>query len=516
MDPVDKRAQIGRITLKKIRFGLMYIIILLLLFGGGQGRLLVYAGETIERTIGGTVEEGEKAYIFVDSNHAYEGMNAAFSKGYLPTVQEGKVHITVPFVVSGEMKGNAVAVSVDLGDSTSAPFVFKNYEKKIDKKVYTFESEEIAVYLFQCEIDLLENPAGGQYPVILRALGYDTGGKEVTMSCTVYVKVEGSDPVNETENDGATGADPGEEAADSVGEVTSAGSTAGQDEILHGPRFMISSDNVSGTRIQAGEEPLLEAEFVNKSSNYTVYNLKVTVSSNDENLLLKSGSYYEASISPGGSFTVSDEIDIALNTEQGTKILTYQFVYEDKNGTSYTDTLEIRFVVYQSVKAKLKGFELAETVTATETLLVDMQLANESRAPVYNVEVSLAGEGLKPAGDIFLGNIEAGSAVEGSMKLYISGLGEGDSYGATKGIITVRYEDAYGTAYEETYDCSTNIQEPQIVTFQMEEEVQETNQWWISIIVVVIMLLITVNVLLFFKVRHLAKEGKVYESPDAE
>lgn len=504
------------IQLQEKRIRLICFSIILLLCGIGQDRLFAKAGEDTESV--GKVEE--KVHLRVDNQNTYEGMNAAFSKGYLPNIQNNKAEIIVPFVADGRIKNSTLTASVDLGDSATAPFVFKKYEKTIKKKVYTFGKKEVEAYVFRCKIDILEEPGTGQYPVTLHVSGFDAAGNEITLSCMVYIKVEGTgvsnvSPVEPAEwvEDETNKTEEGEAVNNYGSDVETA--PAEIEQVLHGPRFMIASDNVSGTKMQAGEKLELAAEFVNKSSKYDAYNLKITVSSNDENLLLKTSSYYEATVSQGGSFSVLDEIDIAKNTEQGTKILTYQLVYEDKNGKSYTDTAEVRFVVYQSVNAELKAFQLAETVTATETVLVNMQLVNESRAPIYNVSVSLEGEGLKPSGEVFFGNMEAGSAVEGSMKLFISALGEGESYGATNGIVTIRYEDAYGEAYSKTYDCNTNILKPQIVSLQLEEEKEETNQWWISVVIMVILFLLLVNVICFLKIRHMRREEKGYESQNA-
>ncbi len=44
---------------------------------------------------------------------------------------------------------------------------------------------------------------------------------------------------------------------------------------------------------------------------------------------------------------------------------------------------------------------------------------NLGRDKLYNAKVRLEATGLSPSGTVFLGNIEAGTAAEGSMKIYV-------------------------------------------------------------------------------------------------
>lgn len=140
---------------------------------------------------------------------------------------------------------------------------------------------------------------------------------------------------------------------------------------------------------------------------------------------------------------------------------------------------------------ELEAEDIPVTVYASDTVELSMKALNLSRTGVYNVRIRLEGTGLFPTEEIFIGNMEAGTESEGTMRVYVgtrtmeavgqeTGENDVDKYGETEGIITLLYEDTAGEVYEETKEYRTEIRKPQIVSLKVEEE-KEANSWWISV-----------------------------------
>ena len=120
---------------------------------------------------------------------------------------------------------------------------------------------------------------------------------------------------------------------------------------------------------------------------------------------------------------------------------------------------------------------------------VSMQVINLGRSMAYNVRVELLVPGLLPSGLAFVGNMEAGTAADARMDVFVGtkDMSEGyegsDKYGFTSGTLTLIYEDKNGQEFRDGLDIYTNINEPVIGSNTNEPEARPdtASQWWISI-----------------------------------
>ncbi|MCD7833601.1 MAG: hypothetical protein LUH00_06410, partial [Lachnospiraceae bacterium] len=83
------------------------------------------------------------------------------------------------------------------------------------------------------------------------------------------------------------------------------------------------------------------------------------------------------------------------------------------------------------------------------------------------------------------------------------------AYGSTTGLLTITWEDAYGTVYTETQEFTTTIAAPQVVELSVEAEEESTsNQWWaVTIVILILFFLILIAVL----VRKLTRKRRQME-----
>lgn len=140
-------------------------------------------------------EEPEgSVFLGIDTLHIYENMDSSYSQGYIPRVEDGVVHLVVPFLASGPLKRDCLTVELDMGEN--APFVYANYRKEVIKEEYRFDdaTESVGVYLFRCDIALESDRKNGKYPVTVKAVGYSEMGRRAELASRIFITVtDGTD-----------------------------------------------------------------------------------------------------------------------------------------------------------------------------------------------------------------------------------------------------------------------------------------------------------------------------------
>lgn len=512
----DERG-VGEKMKKKKWFAAALAAYLVMQLPGGK----VYAGEQNIST--GTVQDTEdmeeNVYLGLDTVHIYENMNASFAQGYIPIIEENVVHLTVPFVSTGELRENKITVDLDLG--TQAPFVYASYQTQVEKQTVTFEEQQVETYLYQCDIRLEQNRMNGTYPVVVKAAGYDSRGRTVKLESRVFVTVtDGKDPSEKEEGTEEPSSEENGEAGnlpEDIQEGTALNISEGdlgsvQEEIIHQPRIILESNSLNRDNILAGGEKELKLTFKNSSKEEKIFNLKITGKAGEDVLILGTGSFYFETVAPQETIELTTMVFASPAAEQKSIPVEFSFEYENDKGTAYTGTEQISVDVRQSVQMVMEGFDLPKEVYSLENITAGLQVRNVGRAPVYNVQVDLSAEGLFPVQSIFAGNLEAGAFSDGSMKIYVGNRNmesaeqepEGsdkEKYGSVTGKLVLTYEDAFGQTYTQEQEIATVIQKPRITELKVEKEVKETNQWWLVSLAAAVLLFGSIVAVLGWKLK---------------
>lgn len=141
--------------------------------------------------------ESDQVYLDIDTAHAYENMETSYSQGYIPKVENGTVHIVVPFLSSGPLKNGCLSVELDMEEN--APFVYANYRKEVQGSEFRFGemTDPVYAYVFFCDIALEKDRRNGKYPVTVRAVGYSESGWRAELSSWIFITVtDGTDAPN--------------------------------------------------------------------------------------------------------------------------------------------------------------------------------------------------------------------------------------------------------------------------------------------------------------------------------
>lgn len=326
------------------------------------------------------------------------------------------------------------------------------------------------------------------------------------------------------EADEPTGGQEGNATEPSVPSLGLDGSTAGQNpageaEVSHQPRLLVTS-RLAENALKAGSTMHWTVTVKNCSKTEAIENMKVTLTAESQDIVLEKNSWYFEKTGEGKTLDLSQNITVGKKAAEEPVMLQFQFEYEDKQGNGYTCTESVRLPVRQEQQAELVNLSFPESAYASDTEPFTFQVYNTGLATLYNVRVRLAGTGLFPTRDLFLGNMEAGASEDGEIPVFIGTLdmdengeasGEGEKYGETSATVLFSYEDEQGEVKEQTMEVHTEIREPRQVQLKVEEEPPQTNQWWISSIVLAVLVLLSTIVWLYLRMKHFKKRVELYE-----
>lgn len=141
----------------------------------------------------------------------------------------------------------------------------------------------------------------------------------------------------------------------------------------------------------------------------------------------------------------------------------------------------------------------------------------------------------------FLGNVDAGTASEGTIRVYVKGStgnkssksqsvaeagslsdnvsdisDENDTTSQNTSIspdqitgkLILIYEDSTGNSYQTAVDFSSEIKESQIQSLKVEDSQEETNSWWYSIFAILAVLFL---IIVLFLMSRLHKKSVLLE-----
>lgn len=484
----------------------------------------------------------EKVHLGIDNRHRYEGMEQSFADGYQPEIRDGKLYLTVPFTASGALQNECLTVDLIFAEKENAPFVFKNYQKDVKLHSYRLldgimtpqetdtkgtsgndltatevpggiaNQDGIAspagrqdAYCYTCEVPLQENATPGQYSVTVRAWGYTMDGERVNLDCQIFVRIPEPEPVAGSKHNGSGG------GAGGGGGYSGGEGGEAAEEILHQPKLLLETCSLSGVSLKAGVEEPMKVQFRNRSETQTIYNLKVTASTDTKAVQPLRNSWYFSSVAPGEMVAIEDGVKVAMATEDTSAVLSFDFEYEDKKGTAVSGKESMPLLIGQPTEVELHNAAFPAVLYATDTQEFSIQALNLSRVPVYNVRIKLSGTGLFPTEDVFIGNMDAGTEGNGAMQVYVgtktmqaigddSGTEDVEKYGPVNGTITLQYEDASGETHTQTETFQSEIKKPKVLSLEA-DDTQETNAWWISIFAAVGAGMLLVIVVLALRLR---------------
>lgn len=399
----------------------------------------------------------EPVRLSIDSQNVYESMDKSFSQGYSPTVADGKALIVLPVISTGEVTGNTLTASADLGTTSDSPFVYRNYKKAVTGSDHLF--------LVHFELSLQSERNNGVYPVTITLTGVSSDGESVTQSFTVYVTItDGIDP---------------SAAAEERNPVSQ-------------PNIIVAGHSISPSPLEAGDKFTATVTLKNLSSTQSVQNMLVTVGCDNADwiLLNETNVFFIDGLAAGSAFDIEVSYKTDIETAAGQYGISLNIVYDNKDAQTLSGSGDFQVEIGQAVSMELETSDIPASVNAGDTISLSFSVLNLSRDKVYNVRCIVEAAGFVPSGTAFIGNMEAGTKATSETEVFIGtinsteGYEDAERYGYTKGTVTLVYEDGTGTEYNQVFEFTTKINEPVITSStKTEDEPSMQSQWWISVII---------------------------------
>ena len=438
-------------------------------------------------------EAVRRVKLTIDNQNIYKDMEKSYSQGYVPSISGGYATVVLPLLCDGELKDDELRASVNLGDTGSSPFVGKNYEKTISLGNHEVNGGKKTVkgYCVSFSLQLKADRYNGTYPVLVRISAVDKAYEDVTGDFTVFVTItDGKDP----------NAVPTPEPVK-------------EEEVVLGPKILVQSCEASSLeegaepgKINAGDRIQVKITLENTSKTEGVENMTVTVGSPGDGFLFTGAadSTFIGTLAAGGTAELIRTYTVKPETPAGQYEIPVSFDFAYGKGMTGSGSGTARVDIRQPLELEFALLQMPSEAVVSDTVEVNVQAINLSRAKAYNVRASIEGDGLSPAGTAFIGDLEGGTAQQLPLQILITGLTQGNSfYGPTDGKITYQYEDGEGTEYSLEESFSLNILSPFSNTPQQPED--EPGQWWIIMTVMGGALLLIVLFLAARKIgRHRA------------
>lgn len=456
-------------------------------------RIIVLILAAIFLTAGAQVEAAD-TIIVIDSENVYEGMEKSYSEGYIPKVEQGNVFLVVPFLCREELMENHIRVSLNLGDTSNTPFVFKNYIKEVALSEANINGgkETIEAYVAAFKVDLKEERKNGAYPVMLTVEAETVKGEQIKKEQFLYVTISDSPDTDDVQNPDK---DPILDNIQTQKPITDDSSMNVPSDLLAGgsagvsvdttqlpsfaPKVIVKSCEFSKQPIVAGDEITIKITLFNTSKQSAVKNMTVMISGQGEYFQLKSvtDTVYVDHIPAGTAKEISYQYIVAQATPQAQYSLDLAMDYADEKGGTFNVNGKVNVPVVQETRIQFDAPALSPKMEVADVVNIQIQAANLGRSKVYNVRAELEGDGLMPDGTMFIGDLEPGTSGTGTTRLTVTGLTEGESsYGKTSGKVTFYYEDETGNEYKEVKEVTTEILSP--FSKKQEKKPDDTNQWW--------------------------------------
>ncbi len=399
-------------------------------------------------------EEGAAALV-IDAQHAYPGMDKSCAEGYMPSVKDGMAAVVLPLTVSGGAVCDAVTASLDLGDPSSAPFVFKNYVSEFAWDTYTVSGGEASCCLVSFSLALRADRVNGSYPVKVHAEGSTRDGIALSGDFMLYVVI--------TDGRSAQTQAPQEPTT------------------MAQPKLIVESYTCSAEPLEAGEEAVLIVKVKNTSVSQTVKNIKLSFEDESAEILpAATGSVYVERIKKGESAPCTFDIRVAESASARPHVLTVTMEYENGKAAAFTSSDTIVLDVTQRIRLEYEQPSLPAKVTEGDNVAFSMNIMNLGKSTVYNVLLTFTIPGLNNGGSVLVGNLPPGESKEAATNLRVSSMD--GVYGDTSGTIQLSYENEAGEPFEREISVETVIEKKIIAAAASAQPTEDKGEgslpWW--------------------------------------
>ncbi len=182
------------------------------------------------------------------------------------------------------------------------------------------------------------------------------------------------------------------------------------------PRLLINNFSTNPEKLLGGKEFTLSLTLKNTSKDFSLRNIKLTLSSQGEESVVflpvdGASTIYIENIDKEAEQTIDVKLKSNPTVEQKFHPLDIKFEYEDNKGNPYTSDEMISIMIYQELRCDIGKIEIMPNPVYTGTEAnVMFSIHNKGKATLYNVSVVIPEGSVLEANENFIGNIESGNS----------------------------------------------------------------------------------------------------------
>lgn len=219
------------------------------------------------------------------------------------------------------------------------------------------------------------------------------------------------------------------------------------------PRVIVTGYTTDREKIYAGDEFELQLTVRNTSEKTAISNMKLSLTSANNEFLPSSGSstMFIDNIEMGGTRTITIKMKAQASLEQKPYVLSVKMEYESEKHKQYTAEESISIPVYLETKIKVSSVEVMPGgIEVGSQANVMFNVNNAGKSPISNVQVKIDSDYVM-CDEVYVGAVSAGGTSYADFMVY--GIAPTQDDGTVKVIIT--YEDTAGIAG--SYETSINL-----------------------------------------------------------
>lgn len=275
------------------------------------------------------------------------------------------------------------------------------------------------------------------------------------------------------------------------------------------PRVMVSDYTIKEGKVTAGKEFTLIVTLSNTSTKNTVKNLKLSLTSENGDLLPAdgAGTAYVEQIDTDSETNLTFKMKARDGLEEKSYKLTLKTEYENTNGYEYTVEDSIFIPISLDQRLSVTDIFMAEdSVQIGDVVEISAVVNNLGAGQLYNVAAEVKGDNIQET-STYVGNIESGKSGTVDILTKADIVTEGDH---KENFLIISYEDKEGKIYKQEIQFDVMVTKPIYENLEKVKEAADHSKT-IKTVVTVIVVILVVAAFIYLSIKRRKRKQQILD-----
>ena len=275
------------------------------------------------------------------------------------------------------------------------------------------------------------------------------------------------------------------------------------------PRVMVSDYTIKEGKVTAGKEFTLIITLNNTSTKNTVKNLKLSLTSENGDLLPAdgAGTAYVEQIDTDSETNLTFKMKARDGLEEKSYKLTLKTEYENTNGYEYTVEDSIFIPVSLDQRLSVTDIFIAEdSIQIGDVVEISAVVNNLGAGQLYNVAAEVKGDNIQET-STYVGNIESGKSGTIDVLTKADIVTEGDH---KKNYLVISNEDKEGKVYKREDLISVMVSKPIYENLEKVKEAADHSKA-IKTVVTVIVVILVIAAFIYLSIKRRKRKQQILD-----